>query len=222
MARAPEAGKVKTRMQSALSPEQCAGLYGAFLGDAIDVSLSLEGMAHFLAYMPIESKSAFERMVPVGMKFIPQIGTNLGAVMNGLMGSLFAKKYSPVVLVGSDIPTLQPATVRQALSALKFNDVCLGPSSDGGYYLIGANKPVNALFQDIPWSTSRVLGLTLEKAALEGLKIALLEELADVDTAEELKSLEIEILRLRGQHGGSIPVRTESWVKRNGRIFRTL
>ena len=217
MARVPEAGKVKTRMQPVLSPERCASLYNAFLGDAIDLSMSIQDVAHFLSFTPVEGRHILERLVPPGIELIPQAGQDLGSVMDGLMKALFARGYLPVVVVGSDIPALQPRALRCALALLKDCDICLGPSRDGGYYLVGARKPVSAIFQGIPWSTPRVLELTLQKAALAGLKTALLEELEDVDTIEELKSLEKDIISLRGEPGARIPVRTETWLK-NSRI----
>jgi hypothetical protein len=213
MARVPEAGKVKTRMQPDLSPERCASLYRAFLGDAIDLSMSIEGVAHFLSFTPVEGRHVLERMVPPGVELIPQAGHDLGSVMDGLMKALFARGYSPVVLFGSDIPALQPRALDCALAMLKDCDICLGPSRDGGYYLVGAGNPVSPIFQGIPWSTPRVLELTLQKAASAGLKTAMLEELEDVDTVEELQSLEKEIIRLRGEPGARIPVRTEAWLK---------
>ena len=213
MARTPEAGRVKTRLQPALSPAQCADLYKAFLGDAIDLAMFMKDFAHFMAFTPAESKPIFERFVPAGMELIPQVGSDLGAVMDGLMNSLLARKYSPVVLIGSDIPVLQPRTVRRALAALETADICLGSSRDGGYYLIGAKKPVSTLFQGIPWSSPKVLKVTLEKATSAGLTAALLEELSDVDLPSDFAALDAEIRALHEVKGNRIPARTENWLK---------
>ncbi len=213
MARAPEAGKVKTRMLPYLTPEQCVGLYSAFLGDAIDLSVSQQGFAHFVAFTPVSSKPAFMEIVPFGVELIPQVGIDLGTIMDGLMNALISRKYSPVVLVGSDIPTIQPQIFHRSLALLKDNDICFGPSRDGGYYLVGASSRVSAVFQGIPWSTSRVLELTMEKVAMAGLKAGLLEELNDNDNIEDLKILAKDISRLRRMSGAWIPVRTEEWLK---------
>ena len=213
MARAPEAGRVKTRMQPVLSPEQCAGFYEAFLRDAIDLAVSMEGLIPFLAYTPAESNTIFKRLIPAGMELIPQVGTDLGQVMDGLINTLLSRKYSLVILIGSDIPTLQPRTIYRALNMLEHADVCLGPSRDGGYYLIGAKKPFSALFQGIPWSSPKVLKVTLEKAISAGLTAALLEELSDVDLPSDLVVLNAEIRALHGVQGNRIPAWTENWLK---------
>lgn len=214
MARAPEAGRVKTRMQPVLSPAQCAGLYEAFVRDAIDLAVSMEGFIPFLAYTPAGSKTVFKRLIPADIELIPQTGNDLGQVMDGLILSLLLRKFSPVILIGSDIPVLQPRTINRALAALQRADVCFGPSCDGGYYLIGAKKPVSALFQDVPWSTPGVLKVTEEKATSAGLKTVLLEELGDVDTVEDLQTLETDIRELHSKPGVRIPVRTEAWLKK--------
>jgi rSAM/selenodomain-associated transferase 1 len=213
MARAPQAGRVKTRLQPALTPYECAGLYAAFLGDTIDLAISIEEFIPFLAYMPVESKLVFERLIPAGMQIMPQVGGDLGQVMDMLMRRLMAQKYTPVIIIGSDIPALQPGTLRRALTALAHADVCLGPASDGGYYLVGARRPVPALFQNIPWSTPDVLKATQESARRAGLSTTLLEELSDVDTKEALSLLEEKIRKLRSEPGARIPLRTEAWLK---------
>jgi glycosyltransferase A (GT-A) superfamily protein (DUF2064 family) len=126
-----------------------------------------------------------------------------------------------VVLVGSDIPTLQPGTIRSALISLERSDICLGPSRDGGYYLIGANKPIGTLFPGVPWSTPRVLKVTLEKAEAASLTVALIEELGDVDTIEDLNTLEIEIRKLPSQSGVRVPVHTATWLQNAGGAKRS-
>ncbi len=216
MARAPQAGRVKTRLQPALTPVQCADLYEAFLGDAIDLVISMKEYASFLAFTPPECVPIFRRMIPDGMTLIPQIGTDLGQIIGTLISTLMERNYSPVVVIGSDIPTLQPGTLHGARMALQQADVCFGPSTDGGYYLVGAKQPTPAIFQDIPWSTHNVLKLSKEKAENEGLLVALLEELQDIDTFESLSPLGMTIRKLRDEPGARIPVRTEAWLNTLG------
>ena len=220
MARAPEAGKVKTRLQPALTPAQCASLYEAFLRDAVALAASMEGFISFLAYAPASSTAIFERLAPPDMELIPQRGDGLGHVMDNLINDLISRGFPRVVLMGSDIPTLQPQTVRCSLTLLEKSDVCLGPSSDGGYYLIGARRPVSALFQDVPWSTPSVLKVTLDKAKQAGLSVDLLEEMGDVDLPEDLETLIHEIAALRKTNGSRIPEITETWLKNNHLDFK--
>jgi len=220
MARAPEEGKVKTRLQPTLTPAQGASLYKAFLGDAIALVASMEGFIPFLAYTPVSSVAIFEQLAPPDMELLPQRGASLGHVMDNLINRLLLRGFPRVVLIGSDIPALQPQTVQRSLTLLEKSDVCLGPSCDGGYYLIGAKKPVSLLFQDVPWSTPRVLRVTLEKAKQEGLSIELLEELRDIDVPENLEMLSNEIAALRKSKSRSIPERTETWLKNNYQNFK--
>jgi hypothetical protein len=220
MARAPDMGRVKTRLQPVLSPGQCADLYEAFLGDAIALASSMEGFISFVAYTPATSAPIFERLAPPNMEILPQRGDDLGRVMDNLINDLFSRGFPQVILAGSDIPTLQPQTVRRSITLLEKSDVCLGPSRDGGYYLIGATKPVSELFQGVPWSTPGVLRLTLDNAKLAGLSVGLLEEMRDVDVPEDLAKLADEIAALRKVKGSRIPERTETWLKNNRLNFK--
>jgi uncharacterized protein len=102
---------------------------------------------------------------------------------------MFARGYTRVLIVGTDVPSLPLDHYKQALVLLEKNDLVLGPALDGGYYLIGLTKPVPALFDNIPWSTERVLALTCEKADGLGLATALLPEWRDIDTIDDLMSL---------------------------------
>jgi glycosyltransferase A (GT-A) superfamily protein (DUF2064 family) len=92
-------------------------------------------------------------------------------------------------LVGSDVPGLPRGHLLEAFSALRPADLVLGPTPDGGYYLIGMNGPQPALFQDMPWSTPQVLPRTRARAAALSLRTTFLEELRDVDTIEDLRAL---------------------------------
>ncbi len=220
MARAPEEGKVKTRLQPALTPAQCTSLYKAFLGDAIALTAYIQEFTPFMAYTPVSSAAIFEQLAPPGMELLPQRGDGLGAVMDNIINGLLSRGFPRVVLIGSDIPALQPQTVRRSLALLEKSDVCLGPSRDGGYYLIGAQKQVSALFQDVPWSTPRVLKVTLDRAKQAGLSVELLEEMGDVDVPKNLEMLSNEIAALRRSKGSRIPEKTETWLKNNYLDFK--
>ena len=213
MARAPVSGRTKTRLQPGLTPEQSAAVSQAFLRDTIDLAVSLPQYTPFLAFTPRKERQLFESLAPPGMELIEQAGGDLGKRMYHLMHGLEAREYSPVVLIGTDIPTLQPATLLQAVAALKTADLCLGPARDGGYYLIGARHADKRIFEDIPWSTATVLKLTVGKARESGLATTLLEQYGDIDTFEDLNQLDSDIKRLRDTPGGRIPLHTEAWLK---------
>jgi len=213
MARAPVPGQVKTRLQPHLSPEQCSELYTALLRDAIELACSVRAYAPFLAFTPAEAERYFRRLAPMRMGLISQTGSDLGQRMQGVMERLDEEGYSPVVIVGSDLPALQPATLEQAVQSLRNADVCLGPSRDGGYYLVGGRRTCAPIFKGIPWGTARVLEVTIEKSKAAGLTVALLGECADVDTLEDLDRLRLDIRRLRRIPGARVPVHTEAWLE---------
>ena len=164
MARAPVPGQVKTRLQPDLTPEQCAAVYEAFLRDTLNLAVSLSQYTCFLAFTPSEACIFFEGFTQREIILLPQTGNNLGQRMYHLMHLLENMEYSPVVLIGSDIPTLQPGILQQAIEELRTFDLCLGPSQDGGYYLVGSRHADKRIFCGIPWSTPDVLKITIRKA----------------------------------------------------------
>jgi rSAM/selenodomain-associated transferase 1 len=103
--------------------------------------------------------------------------------------TMFARGYHHVLIVGTDVPSLPLKHYQEALGLLDTHDLVLGPALDGGYYLIGLNKPTPALFENIPWSTDRVLSLTREKADSLGVRTALLPAWRDIDTIDDLNTL---------------------------------
>jgi rSAM/selenodomain-associated transferase 1 len=151
-----------------------------------------------LAYSPLE-QTAIELSVasPEDIPFFadafpewsvqPQVDGNLGQRMAASFDRAFAQGARSVVLTGSDIPGLNSTLVRQAYEALETVDLVLGPAADGGYYLIGMHAPHRPLFEGIPWSSDRVLVETVGRAHAQGLQVAYLPELYDVDSPAEYR-----------------------------------
>ncbi|HLZ35273.1 MAG TPA: TIGR04282 family arsenosugar biosynthesis glycosyltransferase, partial [Nitrospira sp.] len=102
---------------------------------------------------------------------------------------MFARNYKRILIVGTDVPSLPLDHYKQALALLEAHDLVLGPALDGGYYMIGLNQPKPPLFENIPWSTDRVLALTRERADNLGLTHALLPAWRDTDTIDDLQAL---------------------------------
>ncbi len=145
--------------------------------------------------------------------------------MDRAFTTIFAMGYAHALLVGTDLPTLPESSFSQALHLLNIHDLVLGPAMDGGYFLIGLNRPTPALFTDIAWSTDQVLAQTRRKADILGLKTALLPTERDVDTIDDLRSLIQECgLDARGQRQGAkgktqpiSPVPRPCFVETDGR-----
>jgi rSAM/selenodomain-associated transferase 1 len=187
MAKAPRAGAVKTRLCPPLSLQDAAALYRCFLLDSLAKISQIEAATPVLSYAPTTARPRFETLAP-GWTLIPQQGCDLGARMADCFAQLFACGYTRVLLTGSDLPTLPAAVFHQALERLNTpaTDMVLGPSEDGGYYLIGLRTLYPALFDDMAWSTPQVFADTVQRAEHLGLHIALLPRWYDIDTPADL------------------------------------
>ena len=191
MAKAPEPGQVKTRLCPPLSHSEAAQLYQCFLRDKIAQVNTLPRAAPVVSYSPDESKPVFRDLTPPHFILLPQHGDDLGARILFTFDQLFQQGYTQVTVIDSDTPTLPTAYLEQALAliAARQNDVVLGPTEDGGYYLIGLRQSYHELFERMPWSTSQVFPETRRRSEQAGLTVACTESWYDVDTPEDLVRL---------------------------------
>jgi rSAM/selenodomain-associated transferase 1 len=188
MAKEPVAGKVKTRLSPALAPEEAAALYQCMLSDRLREMGGLEGIDLALAFTPSSARDAFIPLARPCLTLFAQRGGDLGERLHNIFVDAFAEGYAAVSIIDSDSPDLPGSTVRGSFSLLLAHgaEVVFGPCSDGGYYLVGMRQPHPELFDDIPWSTPKVLEASLEKAREMGLKTELLCRWNDLDTFEDL------------------------------------
>lgn len=198
MAKAPRAGEVKTRLLGALSPEEAKRLYVAFLSDTFalmeDVKEERESLALALCYTPEGEVEAFEEVEREGSLMIPQRGQDLGERLTNCFADLFALGFDSVVVIGADSPTLPGEFVFDAFECFETDDdVVIGPTEDGGYYLIGMRKLHKRIFEDIPWSSAGALDATVDRARETELNLVLLPEWRDVDTPEDFEKLKREL-----------------------------
>jgi uncharacterized protein len=191
MAKAPRAGAVKTRLCPPLSPEDAAELYRAFLADKVEQVRSVTAARGAIVYTPDEGRGFFESLAP-DFVLIPQHGSDLGARLVASFEWFFAEGYPAAAFIDSDSPTLPREFLLQALDLMASPevDVVLGPSADGGYYLIGLRAARPELFTRMPWSTPWILAETVGRARQLGLRVASLPPWFDVDTALDLERLE--------------------------------
>ncbi|HET8631773.1 MAG TPA: TIGR04282 family arsenosugar biosynthesis glycosyltransferase [Thermomicrobiales bacterium] len=189
MAKVPRAGAVKTRLCPPLTPGLAADLYRAFLRDTLATGAGLAGVALGVVYPPVDDARALRALLPPGATLWPQEGQGLGAGLGGAFARAFALGYRRVAIVSSDSPTLPPAVLEEAFAALDDHDLVLGPTLDGGYYLIGLTAPRPELFDGIAWSTPAVYGQTLARAADLGLRVHATPAWHDVDGAADLAPL---------------------------------
>ena len=187
----PAPGQVKTRLCPPLSLEQAAKMAEAFLKDTIDRVTGLEDVEVWVAFTPAHARENFRLAVPASIHLLPQRGTDLGRRESNAFGDLLPMTDRAVAILGSDVPTVPLAFLREGFSRLTEGqcDVVLGPSSDGGYYFIGGRGFFPALFEGIDWSTPNVLHQTLDQAKSCNLRTYLLPLWDDIDTPADLQRL---------------------------------
>lgn len=194
MTKAPRAGQVKTRLTPPLTPEEAAVINTCFLRDTT-AAISLivgEGLARGIAvYTPVGAEAAYTGILPAEFQLVPQRGEAFGERLVFAMEDLFRLGFEAVCLIDSDSPTVPQQAFAQAIEILARPEdaLVLGPSEDGGYYLIGLKKLHRALFEDIAWSTERVLEQTIERARQMDLAVHLLATWYDVDDRMTLRRL---------------------------------
>ena len=192
----PEKGKVKTRLASAIGGEMAVKLYKRFLLEML-FTLNRGTFLFYLCYSPESPLSDLRDWLGDQYLYMPQSGENLGERMKNGFAEAISMNFRRVVLIGSDIPDLPLAFIEEAFTSLREKDVVIGPSFDGGYYLIGfKDKTFSArAFEGIPWSTESVFEKTIKVLKQEGLTVHTLRPLRDIDTVEDLR---IRDLRKKG------------------------
>ncbi|RAK08631.1 hypothetical protein C8C77_10226 [Halanaerobium saccharolyticum] len=197
MSRAPIPGKTKTRLESHLKKEECAELHQAFLKDINTKFLNLKKVYSrldlYLSYTPTDTSFQFAEVIDKQFVRIPQRGKNLGEKMYYALSDAYQESNLPVLITGSDLPLLDLDIFTEALAGLKERDLVIGPSQDGGYYLIGMKKPEKFLFDFENWGNFSVLEKTIREASRHNLKSHFLPEASDVDTFKELLQLRSEL-----------------------------
>lgn len=189
MARVPVPGQVKTRLVPPLTPAEAARLYAGFLQDTIDRLARLDDITPFVACTPPAPAGLPAGFVPPEFSLLPQAGNDLGERLASVTETLFSRGATTVVLCDSDSPTLPGQYIEEAFQRLRESDIVIGPSDDGGYYLIGMHRCIPRLFSGIPWSSADVTRRTIEVAGRLNLTVSLLEPWYDVDTAADLDHL---------------------------------
>jgi rSAM/selenodomain-associated transferase 1 len=191
MAKAPIAGEVKTRLCPPLRPAEAAALARCFLQDRVEQVTALGVADPVVSFAPAARGRELRALLPAGVRLYPQARGDLGARLDTLLTGLLAEGYAGAIALGTDTPTLPTAYLEEACAVLAAPDadVVLGPSEDGGYYLIGLRRPAPALFGDMPWSTAAVCAETLARAHAAGRRVRLLPPWFDVDRAPDLARL---------------------------------
>jgi rSAM/selenodomain-associated transferase 1 len=191
--RPPKPGRVKTRLIGALSAAKAAAVHRACLLDTLAIVSGVRGVRKWL-YVAGEHGEArrLGARLRLGSKWkvLTQRGKHLGERMRNAMEEQLRGGADKVVIVGTDSPWMGRETIESALRALERVEVVLGPSEDGGYYLVGGRRVVPEMFAGIRWGTAEVLSKTLRALRATRTKYRLLKRDFDLDRPEDLKKVE--------------------------------
>ena len=192
--RSPIIGTVKTRMNPPLSLKQCLELHRTLIRNtlhqvqplrrsSIDISVCMTGiLEQALDY-------AIDLNFPKDVSIDVQLGLNLGERLENILRMRMENNYPEVIFIGTDCPSLESSTIEEAIKILQHKDVVVGPTLDGGYYLLGFSSYVPCILKGISWGTSKVYQQTLvilEKHLIQWTGLA---PKSDLDTFENLKEL---------------------------------
>ena len=182
----PTPGHVKTRLAASIGTEAAGTVYRAC------VELTLQRLAHLreesvLCVDPPEALARARDWLGPGWTLQAQRGSDLGARLTDATGRAFADGAQRVVVLGTDSPWVRERDIVAAFAALRRSDVVLGPTTDGGYYLIGLSRPVPEIFEGIAWSSPSVFAQTQSHAHTLGLRLATLRPGYDLDQLDDVR-----------------------------------
>ena len=188
--KSPETEGVKSRLAAAVGEKKTRRLYRCFVEDLLD-SLDKGNYCLKLFFYPPDGQPVLSRWLGDDRFYEPQAGDDLGERMKDAFEKCFAEGFDKAILIGSDCPDLPREIIDKGFAALTSRDAVIGPSLDGGYYLIGFHAAtfLPELFTGIPWSTGAVLKSTRAILDKKGLSVSLLPPWRDIDTHEDLKAL---------------------------------
>lgn len=186
--RVPRPGTTKTRLMGLLNAEQCARLHWAFLQDLAEVYSQVDAQL-FVAHTPDPHWAQLREIFPKAAGFFPQEGNDLGEKMHHAISTVLSLEYDAVVLTGTDLPLMTKAHLGSGFSCLEQADVTIGPTPDGGYYLIGMKAPHGEIFHVPSYGGATVYDNTAAAIRDAGLTLSPAMACSDVDTPDDLREL---------------------------------
>ena len=191
LAKYPESGSVKVRLAQLIGDDLAVELYRNFVLDSLSM-LNKSGVSFAICFYPADSLERFKAWLGTRYEYIPQRGRDLGERLKNGFTEAFSRGFSSAMAIGSDSPDLPEGILLEARDALKIHDVVIGPSPDGGYYLIGFKSDtfLPEAFEGITWSTEMVFRETMKRLKEAGRDVFILPPWNDVDTYDDLKALE--------------------------------
>jgi rSAM/selenodomain-associated transferase 1 len=211
----PGPGKVKSRLAQDLDGDIVQRLYECMVLDAIDM-LKQAKTPFRICYDPPDAQERVRQWLGQAYAYMPQTGGDLGERMERAFTSVFSEGVEEALLIGSDIPSLNAATINEAFRSFSVCDAVIGPANDGGYYLIGFKKSafVPGIFHSMAWSTKVVFRETLGRLQKISLAVHRLPELTDIDTLQD-----VEAFLAHAGHAGPGQARTVAFLDTHRHIL---
>jgi rSAM/selenodomain-associated transferase 1 len=185
--RYPETGKVKTRLAEETDNQFARVFYKLCAENTFGEISSLANFDKYIFYSEKKDRVNIVEWTKNKFFYAQQVGSDLGEKMHNAFEYVL-KHYNKAIIIGTDIPDLSREIIDNAAEMLEQNDIVIGPSKDGGYYLLGIKKNYNELFENIEWSTESVFDSTIRKAKALNLKIGRLQSLQDIDNVSDLNN----------------------------------
>ncbi len=206
MAKAPRLGSVKTRLAESLSLQAVTELYRCLLNDTIALAQVLDHVE--IAIMcPASDVEDLSRAVAKTVRIMPQTGQGLAAGLTSVFAHFAAAGHRRIIAFNSDSPHLPASVLETAFDVLEACDLVVGPTHDGGYYLVGARASHPGLFTSDGMGTANALEALLTRARALGLSVHLTDPFCDIDVAADLSQLADELRRIPGK-----APRTAKWL----------
>jgi hypothetical protein len=206
MAKAPRPGAVKTRLAKSLPVQAVTELYKCLLNDTIELAQSLDRVE--IAIMcPASDAEDLSLAVAKSVRVVPQTGSGLAAALDSVFTQFAATGRPAVIAFNSDSPHLPPSALQAAFDVLETCDLVVGPTHDGGYYLVGARASHPDLFTSDGMGTATALEALLENASNLQLSVHVIDPFYDIDVAADLSQLADELQRVPGK-----APRTAKWL----------
>ena len=184
--RYPKEGKVKTRLASSIGYTKATKIYKTIAEHTVDEIKQIQNCNKYIFYSVEDEKDLIKQWLGKRFFYSHQEGTELGERMKNAFAKVFGHGAENVIIVGTDIPELSSAEITKAIKDLEKFDAVIGPSEDGGYYLLGMKKFNQKLFEDIEYSTDKVFDETIDRITKSGMSYNLLNSLDDIDTEKDL------------------------------------
>ena len=185
----PEPGKVKTRLAAEVGRDRAALLYREWVGMVLRNVLPVREMVRVVGYFDGAAAAQFSEWDGYVDQWLEQPDGDLGVRL--AVGFEWGHRHGrPVLAIGTDCLDVTAGHIATALELLADHDAVFGPTTDGGYYLVGTSRPVTGFFEQVRWSSSHTLADHLEHARRLGARTALLPQLSDIDTAADWRAYE--------------------------------